>query len=188
MIKVLLVDHVDDDVRDVVHDARATMQVLLLTDSTAGADAAVRGSDAVDGVVSGAELGLARPDPDLFSAIALREGLLLGELAVVDSAPEMIAAAEMLGMSGRTCMPAGPACVSSSPVWPAESTSAPEACRAQAPSKVALPGPFSMNERMPVSRSFVAKREAKSSRSISSPLCRSTSRPESMASFAARIA
>ncbi|PRY61275.1 putative hydrolase of the HAD superfamily [Knoellia remsis] len=98
MIKVLLVDHVDDDVRDVVDDARATMQVLLLTDSTVGADAAVRGSDAVDGVVSGAELGLARPDPDLFSAIALREGLLLGELAVVDSAPEMIAAAEMLGI------------------------------------------------------------------------------------------
>ena len=53
---------------------------------------------------------------------------------------------------------------------------------------MALPGPFSMKDSMPTRRSSVAKSAANCCRSISSPVSRSTSRPRSMVSFAARSA
>src|SRR5699024_2335931 len=58
----------------------------------------------------------------------------------------------------------------------------------QIPSKVALPGPFSMKLRMPVFWSCVAKSPAKAWASMSRPVPRSTSRPLSTLSFAARRA
>ena len=58
----------------------------------------------------------------------------------------------------------------------------------QRPSKTAFPGPFSMKLVMPVFWSSVANSAAKCSRSISSPVARSTSRPWLTACLAARSA
>src|SRR4029079_12571256 len=56
------------------------------------------------------------------------------------------------------------------------------------PLNSALPGPFSTNEVIPITRSSVANSAANCCRSISSPVVRSTPRPESIDSLAARSA
>ena len=55
-------------------------------------------ADEVDGSVTSAQLGLTKPDPDVFSAAALRNGLMFSEVAYVDSSPANVAAAEILGI------------------------------------------------------------------------------------------
>ena len=61
-------------------------------------------------------------------------------------------------------------------------------CAGHRPTNCALPGPCSTNDCMPMARSSVAKSAANCWRSISRPVSRSTSRPRSMASLAARTA
>ena len=57
--------------------------------------------DAVDGVVSSTDLGLAKPDPDAFSRAALRHRLMFSEIAYVDAHRENIATAEVLGITSH---------------------------------------------------------------------------------------
>lgn len=92
---------VDPDVLEVVRRARTRLRVVLLTNATSRleADLELLGlADEVDGSVSSAQLGLAKPDPDVFSRAALRNNLMLSEIAYVDADPANIATAEVLGI------------------------------------------------------------------------------------------
>lgn len=92
---------VDPEVLDVVRRARSRVRVILLTNATSRLedDLELLGlTDEVDGVVSSSDLGLAKPDPDVFSRAALRNRLMFSEIAYVDAAPANVAAAEVLGI------------------------------------------------------------------------------------------
>lgn len=92
---------VDTDVLHVVRRARTRIQVVLLTNATSRLenDLAILGlRDEIDGSVSSAQLGLAKPDPDVFSRAALRNELMFSEVAYVDADPANIATAEILGI------------------------------------------------------------------------------------------
>lgn len=92
---------VDRDVLDVVRRARRRVQVILLTNATSRLEDDLEQlglTDEVDGAVSSADLGLAKPDPDVFSRVALRTRLMFSEIAYVDAAPANVAAAEVLGI------------------------------------------------------------------------------------------
>jgi FMN phosphatase YigB (HAD superfamily) len=92
---------VDTDVLEVVRRARSSMRVMVLTNATTrlADDLDVLGlTDEVDGAVSSADLGLAKPDPDVFSRMALRHRLMFSEIAYVDPSATNIAVAEILGI------------------------------------------------------------------------------------------
>ena len=92
---------IDTEVLAVVRHARSQLRVVLLTNATSrlGEDVERLGlSDEVDGVVSSADLGLAKPDPDVFSRAAMRNRLMFSEIVVVDASPQNIATAEILGI------------------------------------------------------------------------------------------
>lgn len=92
---------VDADALAVVRRARSVLRVILLTNATNrfGDDLEVLGlTDEVDGWVSSADLGLAKPDPDVFSRAALRTHLMFSQMAYVDASAVNIAAAEVLGI------------------------------------------------------------------------------------------
>lgn len=92
---------VNREVLDVVREARSRLRVVLLTNATSrlGDDLQRLGLDEeVDGVVSSAELGLAKPDPDVFSRAALAHGLMFSEIVFVDRSPASVASAEILGI------------------------------------------------------------------------------------------
>lgn len=92
---------VDPDVLDIVRHARPQLRVVLFANATSrlGDDLDRLGlTDEVDGVMSSAELGLTKPDPDVFSRTALRNGLMFSEIAFVDGSPENVATAEILGI------------------------------------------------------------------------------------------
>ncbi|CAN7144485.1 HAD family hydrolase [Knoellia sp. LjRoot47] len=92
---------VDTDVLEVVRRARTTMRVMLLTNATSRLpdDLETLGlTDEVDGAVSSCDLGLAKPDPDVFSLVALRHRLMFSEIAYVDPSTTNIAVAEILGI------------------------------------------------------------------------------------------
>lgn len=92
---------IDTDVLEVVRRARTHLRIVLLTNATSrlGEDLERLGlSDEVDAVVSSADLGLAKPDPDVFSRAALANRLMFSEIAFVDDSPENIATAEILGI------------------------------------------------------------------------------------------
>lgn len=92
---------VDTEVLDIVRHARTRLQIVLLTNATSRleADLELLGlSDEVDGSVSSAQLGLAKPDPDVFSRAALRNRLMFSEIAYVDADPANVATAEILGI------------------------------------------------------------------------------------------
>ena len=98
---LLPVGRVDTEVLEVVREARESVRVVLLTNATSRltADLEALGlADEVDAVVSSTDLGLAKPDPDAFSRMALRQGLLFSEIAYVDAEPANVAAAEILGI------------------------------------------------------------------------------------------
>lgn len=92
---------VDHEVLEVVRRARTRLRVILLANATSRLedDLALLGlTDEVDEVVSSADLGLAKPDPDVFSRAALRTHLMFSEIAYVDAAPANVATAEVLGI------------------------------------------------------------------------------------------
>lgn len=92
---------VDPEVLDIVRAARPRLQVVLFSNATSrlGDDVARLGlTDEVDAVVSSADIGLAKPDPDVFSRIALANRLMFSEIAFVDRSAENVATAEILGI------------------------------------------------------------------------------------------
>ena len=92
---------VDTDVLEVVRRARSSMRVMLLTNATTRLvdDLDALGlTEEIDGAVSSADLGLAKPDPDVFSLMALRHRLMFSEIAYVDPSATNIAVAEILGI------------------------------------------------------------------------------------------
>ena len=92
---------VDPDVLAVVRRARASLRIMLLTNSTSrlGDDLDRLGlTSEIDASLSSADLGLAKPDPDVFSRMAIRHRLLFSEIAYVDPSPTNIAVAEILGI------------------------------------------------------------------------------------------
>ena len=92
---------IDAEVLDVVRRARSRLGVVLLANATSRLreDLERLGLiDEVDGVVSSADLGLAKPDPDVFSRAALQKGLMFSEVVFVDRSPDSVATAEILGI------------------------------------------------------------------------------------------
>lgn len=92
---------VDTDVLEVLRRARHQARIILLTNATSrlAADLETLGlTDEIDGSVTSAQLGMAKPDPDVFSATALDHGLMLSEIAYVDTSPVNVATAEILGI------------------------------------------------------------------------------------------
>lgn len=92
---------VDRDVLEVVRRARTRLRVILLTNATSRLEDDLERlglTDEVDEVVSSADIGLAKPDPDVFSRAALRSRLMFSEIAYVDAAPANVATAEVLGI------------------------------------------------------------------------------------------
>lgn len=101
---------VDPGVLDIVRHARSQLRVVLFTNATSrlGDDLDRLGlTDEVDGVMSSAELGLTKPDPDVFSRTALQNGLMFSEIAFVDGSSENIATAEILGIRSHLYTGAG---------------------------------------------------------------------------------
>ena len=98
---LLPVGQVDTDALAVVRHARSVLRVLLLTNASNrhGEDLEELGlAGEVDGWLSSSDLGLAKPDPDVFSRAALRHHLMFSEIAYVDTKPANIATAEILGI------------------------------------------------------------------------------------------
>lgn len=93
--------HVDTEALDVVRRARSRMQVILLANATSRLEADLERlglTHEVDGWVCSADIGLAKPDPDVFSRAALRTQLLFSQMAFVDTSRASIASAEILGI------------------------------------------------------------------------------------------
>ena len=93
--------HVDTDALAVVRRARTRMQVIILANATNRLEADLDRlglTEEVDGWVCSADLGLAKPDPDVFSRAALRTQLLFSQMAYVDTSRASIASAEILGI------------------------------------------------------------------------------------------
>jgi len=92
---------VDTEALAVVRRARTRMQVILLTNSTSRLESDLERlglTEEVDGWVSSADIGLAKPDPDVFSRAALRTQLMFSQMAFVDTSRASIASAEILGI------------------------------------------------------------------------------------------
>lgn len=101
---------VDPEVLDIVRTARPQLRVVLFTNATSRLGDDLRRlalTDEVDGVMSSSELGLTKPDPDVFSRTALQHGMMFSEIAFVDRSSENVATAEILGI--RSHLYAGPA-------------------------------------------------------------------------------
>ncbi|MFC7486743.1 HAD family hydrolase [Knoellia sp. CPCC 206453] len=101
---------VDLEVLDIVRQARSRLRVVLITNATSRLGDDLRRlalADEVDGVMSSSELGLTKPDPDVFSATALQHGLMFSEIAFVDRSSENVATAEILGIRSHLYSSAG---------------------------------------------------------------------------------
>ncbi|MFW5474608.1 HAD family hydrolase [Knoellia sp. CPCC 206450] len=92
---------VDTEALSVVRRARSRVQVILLVNATSRLEEDLERlglTDEVDGWVCSADIGLAKPDPDVFSQAALRTQLLFSQMAYVDTSRASIASAEILGI------------------------------------------------------------------------------------------
>lgn len=101
---MLPIGTVDPEVLGIVRQARAHLRVVLFTNATSrlGDDLERLGlTHEVDAVVSSAELGLVKPDPDVFSRTALQNGLMFSEIVFVDRSPANVATAEILGIQSH---------------------------------------------------------------------------------------
>ncbi|MDT0213616.1 hypothetical protein Q9R29_06920 [Rothia sp. ARF10] len=92
---------VDAEALDVVRRVRSRLQVIILANATSRLETDLERlglADEVDGWVCSADIGLAKPDPDVFSRAALRTQLLFSQMAFVDTSRSSIASAEILGI------------------------------------------------------------------------------------------
>ncbi|MFC7491659.1 MULTISPECIES: HAD family hydrolase [unclassified Knoellia] len=92
---------VDHGVLEIVRRARSGLRVVLFTNATSRLDddlVQLGLGDEVDAVMSSADIGMAKPDPDVFSRVALANGMMFSEIAFVDHSPENVATAEILGI------------------------------------------------------------------------------------------
>lgn len=92
---------VDPEVLAIVRQARSQLRVVVFTNATSRLEddiARLGLTDEVDGVTSSADIGLTKPDPDVFSRIALQNRLMFSEIAFVDRSSENVATAEILGI------------------------------------------------------------------------------------------
>ena len=95
---------VDTEALELVRRARKNVRVVLLANATSRLEddlGRLGLTSEVDDVIGSADLGLAKPDPDVFGAVALRYRALFRELACVDTSFASIAAAEVLGMTAH---------------------------------------------------------------------------------------
>jgi putative hydrolase of the HAD superfamily len=91
---------VDADVLDLVRATRARCRVGLLTNATTRlrSDLARLGiSDEFDVVLNSAELGLAKPDPDLYAAVVARECVEPPAITFIDDSQPNVVAARAAG-------------------------------------------------------------------------------------------
>ncbi len=102
---------VDEEVLAVVRGLRGQCRVALLSNATTRlrADLDRLGLMAVlDEVFSSAELGLAKPDPEVFRVVCARLGVAPAECGLVDDTAGHVRAAEAVGLVGhRYVSPAG---------------------------------------------------------------------------------
>ncbi|KGN37010.1 hypothetical protein [Knoellia subterranea] len=92
---------VDTDVLTVVRHARTRLRVALLVNATSRLEDDLARLDLtgeVDSVTSSAHLGMALPEPDVYSTVAMRHGLMFSEIAYVDQSTVNVATAEILGI------------------------------------------------------------------------------------------
>ncbi|GIG39313.1 HAD family hydrolase [Cellulomonas phragmiteti] len=95
---------VDSEVLHLLRRQRQQRRVAVLTNATTRlhADLALLGLDSeVDAVFSSAELGVAKPDPEVFRRTCASLGVAPAGCAFVDDSPENVHAAVALGMSGH---------------------------------------------------------------------------------------
>lgn len=95
---------VDSAVLHLLRRQRQQRLVAVLTNATTRlhADLALLGLDSeVDAVFSSAELGVAKPHPDVFRRTCASLGVAQTSCAFVDDSPENVRAAVALGMSGH---------------------------------------------------------------------------------------
>jgi len=95
---------VDEEVLAVIRGLRGRCRVALLSNATTRlrADLDRLGLTAVlDEVFSSAELGLAKPDPDVFRVVCARLGVAPAECGFVDDTAGHVRAAEAVGLVGH---------------------------------------------------------------------------------------
>lgn len=97
------VGRVDDAVVKILASARASVHVVLVSNATTRLhdDLTRLGVlDAVDSVISTADLGIAKPDPRVYLSVADRFGLTPDRCLFVDDTPVNVEAAQRAGMTG----------------------------------------------------------------------------------------
>ena len=95
---------VDSTVLHLLRQQRQQRHIAVLTNATTRlhADLAVLGlASEVDAIFSSAELGVAKPHPDVFRRTCASLGVAPASCAFVDDSPENVHAAAALGMSGH---------------------------------------------------------------------------------------
>lgn len=93
----------DDEVVAVLAQARRRLPVVVVTNATTRLEEDLRGSGlptAVDAVISSARVGVAKPDPGIFSIAAEAAGVAVDRCLFVDDSATNVQAATALGMLG----------------------------------------------------------------------------------------
>lgn len=91
---------IDAEVLDLVRATRARCRVGLLTNATTRlrTDLATLGiDDEFDVVLNSAELGLAKPDPELYATVVARERVSAPEITFIDDSEPNVVAARVAG-------------------------------------------------------------------------------------------
>lgn len=95
---------IDEDVAEVLADARAHGPVVLVTNATTRLESDVDAlglARHVDAIVSSARLGVAKPEPAIYLAAAVAAGVPPERCLFVDDSATNVAAARTLGMAGH---------------------------------------------------------------------------------------
>jgi putative hydrolase of the HAD superfamily len=95
---------VDEEVAEVLADARAHGPVVLVTNATTRLESDVDAlglARHVDAIVNSARLGVAKPEPGIYLAAAVAAGLPPERCLFVDDSATNVAAARTLGMAGH---------------------------------------------------------------------------------------
>ena len=98
------VGEVDEDVLQLVRTQRRVRTVALLSNATDRLRSDLRRlslDEEVDAVFSSAELGVAKPDPEVFTLVCAALGLAPGQCLFVDDSAEHVAAAARVGLEAH---------------------------------------------------------------------------------------
>jgi putative hydrolase of the HAD superfamily len=97
-----LTGEVDDVVAGLLAEARRHMPVVLVSNATTRLEADLDGlgiTDLVDGIVSSARVGFAKPDPRIYHAAASRAGVPVDRCLFIDDSVKNTNAASAVGMT-----------------------------------------------------------------------------------------